>query len=76
MAIYSPNTGIVDWAMVARSYGEDFTQHGGKIITGFQVRHNMLLLFYLMRLLGIRQVASTRVGKIRTRYLLNHRTRR
>ena len=38
MAIYSPNTGIVDWAMVARSYGDDFVQQGGQVFTGFQVR--------------------------------------
>ncbi len=38
MAIYSPNTGIVDWGQVARSYGNDFKQCGGKIITGFEVR--------------------------------------
>ena len=37
MAIHSPNTGIVDWARVARSFGKDFEQSGGKIITGFQV---------------------------------------
>lgn len=37
MALHSPNTGIVDWGMVARSFGEDFKQNGGKIITGFEV---------------------------------------
>lgn len=36
-AILSPNTGIVDWAEVARSYGEDFKKAGGKIYTGYEV---------------------------------------
>jgi L-2-hydroxyglutarate oxidase LhgO len=37
MAIHSPHTGIVDWGLVARSFGEDFKANGGKIITGFKV---------------------------------------
>lgn len=37
MAIHSPHTGIVDWGAVARSFGEDFKENGGKIITGFKV---------------------------------------
>ena len=36
-AIHSPHTGIVDWRVVAVSYGEDFTQSGGDIYSGFQV---------------------------------------
>lgn len=37
-AILSPNTGIVDWAEVARSYGDDFKKAGGDIYTGYEVR--------------------------------------
>lgn len=37
MAIHSPNTGVVDFGQVARSFGEDFRQNGGTVITGFQV---------------------------------------
>ena len=37
-AILSPNTGIVDWAEVAQSYGEDFKKAGGEIYTGYEVR--------------------------------------
>ncbi len=37
MAVHSPHTGIVDWGEVARSYGKDFREGGGKIITGFEV---------------------------------------
>jgi len=37
-AIHSPHTGIVDWRVVALSYGEDFKQGGGDIFAGFQVQ--------------------------------------
>lgn len=36
-AIFSPNTGILDWAEVARNYGADFRKAGGDIYTGFEV---------------------------------------
>uniref|UniRef100_A0A183BDJ4 L-2-hydroxyglutarate dehydrogenase, mitochondrial n=1 Tax=Echinostoma caproni TaxID=27848 RepID=A0A183BDJ4_9TREM len=36
-AIYSPETGIVDWRTVALAFSEDFRNHGGAIFTGFQV---------------------------------------
>ncbi|KAJ7379936.1 L-2-hydroxyglutarate dehydrogenase, mitochondrial [Desmophyllum pertusum] len=36
-AILSPNTGIVDWAEVARNYGDDFKKAGGDIYTGYEV---------------------------------------
>ena len=37
MAIHSPNTGVVDFGKVARSFGKDFKDKGGTIFTGFQV---------------------------------------
>ncbi|KAG7511237.1 L-2-hydroxyglutarate dehydrogenase, mitochondrial [Solea senegalensis] len=37
MALDSPYTGIVDWRMVAFSYGEDFEEAGGKVVTDFEV---------------------------------------
>jgi len=37
MAIWSPETGIVDWAQVTRSYGWNFVKSGGKIHTNFNV---------------------------------------
>ena len=42
MAIHSPNTGIVDWALVTRAYADDFREAGGTIYTGFEVcyHHN------------------------------------
>jgi len=35
-AIWSPETGIVDWGVVARHYGEVFQSRGGEILTGFE----------------------------------------
>ncbi|PNF38667.1 L-2-hydroxyglutarate dehydrogenase, mitochondrial [Cryptotermes secundus] len=35
--LWSPHTGIVDWAEVTRSYGKDFTERGGKIHLHFKV---------------------------------------
>ena len=36
-ALWSPNTGIVDYGVVARSYGNDLTTSGGEIRTGHTV---------------------------------------
>uniref|UniRef100_A0A8D8XMN9 L-2-hydroxyglutarate dehydrogenase, mitochondrial n=1 Tax=Cacopsylla melanoneura TaxID=428564 RepID=A0A8D8XMN9_9HEMI len=36
-AIHSPNTGIVDWGMVARVMGDDFEQMGGELKLGQEV---------------------------------------
>lgn len=38
MALDSPYTGIVDWRMVAFSYGEDFAEAGGKVVTEYEVK--------------------------------------
>lgn len=45
MAIHSPNTGIVDFGKVAKSFGKDFRAMGGTIVTGFQV--NILYIYTL-----------------------------
>ena len=37
MAVWSPETGIVDWAAVTRSYGDNFTKSGGKVYLNFPV---------------------------------------
>lgn len=37
-AIWSPQTGIVDWAVVTRSYGQDFKQAGGDVFVEFEVK--------------------------------------
>lgn len=37
MAIDSPYTGIVDWRIVALSYGQDFEEAGGRVVTEFEV---------------------------------------
>ncbi len=36
-AIYSPNTGIVDWGRVNESYADDVREAGGEILTGHEV---------------------------------------
>ncbi|XP_078591172.1 L-2-hydroxyglutarate dehydrogenase, mitochondrial-like isoform X2 [Branchiostoma floridae x Branchiostoma japonicum] len=36
-ALDSPNTGIVDWGVVAKSYGRNFQQSGGQVFTEFEV---------------------------------------
>ncbi|RWS17545.1 l-2-hydroxyglutarate dehydrogenase-like protein [Dinothrombium tinctorium] len=38
-AIWSPHTGIVDWAQVNQSYGDDFVKNGGTIFFNFQVEN-------------------------------------
>lgn len=37
-AIWSPHTGIVDYAVVTQHYGRDFTQGGGQIFLNFAVQ--------------------------------------
>ena len=37
MAIHSPNTGIVDFGVVARSYAKDLCDRGGEVITDYEV---------------------------------------
>ena len=37
-AIYSPNTGIVDYTRVAAAYASDIREKGGEILTGHEVR--------------------------------------
>lgn len=38
-AIWSPHTGIVDWSVVNKSYGDDFTCLGGDVHYNFQVKN-------------------------------------
>ncbi|KAM4625611.1 L-2-hydroxyglutarate dehydrogenase, mitochondrial [Polymixia lowei] len=37
MALDSPYTGIVDWRMVALTYGKDFEEAGGTVVTEYEV---------------------------------------
>ncbi|KAJ2950065.1 hypothetical protein O0L34_g11404 [Tuta absoluta] len=37
-AIWSPNTGIVDWGLVTQSYIDDFVERGGKTYLNFEVK--------------------------------------
>ena len=42
MAIHSPNTGIVDYAEVTKSYADDFKQAGGKVFTSSKASYQTL----------------------------------
>lgn len=35
--IFSPETGIIDWSLVARAYADDVRANGGEILTGYEV---------------------------------------
>lgn len=37
-AIWSPHTGIVDWALVTEHYGKNFRDLGGSIYLDFEVK--------------------------------------
>ncbi|EEC02807.1 NAD dehydrogenase, putative [Ixodes scapularis] len=37
-ALWSPHTGIVDWAEVTQSYGRDFVKQGGDVLLNFPVK--------------------------------------
>ena len=37
-ALHSPETGIVDWGVVSRSYGANFKKMGGDIHLNFKVK--------------------------------------
>ncbi|MBI4298585.1 MAG: L-2-hydroxyglutarate oxidase [Chloroflexi bacterium] len=63
MALYSPNTGIVDYGEVTNAYANKFRQNGGDVLTE-------------TKLLGIRQVNGymhliTNLTDLSTRYLIN-----
>ncbi|CAG7825407.1 unnamed protein product [Allacma fusca] len=38
MAVWSPETGIVDWGRVTQSYGDNFEKAGGRIFLNFAVK--------------------------------------
>lgn len=39
-ALWSPHTGIVDWALVTEYYGQDFKRAGGEIFVDFKVKYS------------------------------------
>ena len=62
-ALYSPNTGIIDYSRVTRAYLNELEKHGGKLHLGTQLK-------------GIEQRTDlttllTNQGEITTRYLIN-----
>ncbi|MBZ0294171.1 MAG: L-2-hydroxyglutarate oxidase [Anaerolineae bacterium] len=61
-AIYSPNTGIVDYRRVARAYADDVRELGGQIITGLRVSR--------VEERGPETIVRTTQGDIRTRFVI------
>jgi L-2-hydroxyglutarate oxidase len=61
-AIYSPNTGVVDYLKVARAYADDVCNAGGQIITNCQVMG--------IETRGNETVLLTSQGEIKTRYVV------
>jgi L-2-hydroxyglutarate oxidase LhgO len=61
-AIFSPVTGIVDYGIVARSYGDDVRAAGGEIYTGREVRG--------IRRSGSGVLLQTNAGDYEARYVI------
>jgi L-2-hydroxyglutarate oxidase LhgO len=61
-AIYSPNTGVVDYRQVSRAYADDVRASGGQIITNCRVLS--------IREQGRESVVLTSQGDIRTRFVI------
>ncbi len=60
-ALYSPTTGIVDFAQVARAYAQEVTARGGEILTGHEVtaiarRNNQYRLITSLRVVETQHV--------------------
>lgn len=71
-AIYSPNTGIIDFVKVAHAYAHEVQQRGGEIVTGCEV--TALTNRDKQTILGIRQhnksSAITTETEIHARYVI------
>lgn len=68
-AIYSPNTGIIDYVGVARSYAREIQQQGGEIVTGCQVSGLTNRAGY--SLLNLKIDVNTQLeGEIRAKYVI------
>lgn len=68
-AIYSPNTGIIDYVQVARSYAREIQQQGGEIVTGCQVTNLTDKAGY--SLLNLKIDVNTQLeGEIQAKYVI------
>nr|CAH7741125.1 unnamed protein product [Callosobruchus chinensis] len=65
-AIWSPHTGIVDWGLVTKHYGQDFKEMGGDIFLNFEVSS--------FKESGEKDypvlISSTKSGEIKAKYVL------
>ena len=62
-ALWSPNTGIIDYRQVTEAYGRRFQENGGEVWTDARVLR--------IRATGDGHVLSTRRGDVQARYLIN-----
>jgi L-2-hydroxyglutarate oxidase LhgO len=68
-AIYSPNTGIIDFGQVAQAYARDIVRRGGEIVTGCEV--TTLETRGTVTILATRQRAAGAVeGEIAAQYVI------
>jgi L-2-hydroxyglutarate oxidase LhgO len=68
-AIYSPNTGIIDYVQVARSYAKEIQQQGGEIVTGCEVTNLAGQNGHSQLKLKI-DIATQLEGEIQARYVI------
>jgi L-2-hydroxyglutarate oxidase LhgO len=61
-AIYSPNTGVVNYLQVANAYAEDVRAAGGQIVTGCRVMS--------VEERGQENILLTSLGEIKTRFVI------
>ena len=62
-AIFSPNTGIIDFQKVSRAYATDLRESGGDLLTGAEVRR--------MTRRGGRIYMETSAGEVSARHVIN-----
>ena len=62
-AIFSPNTGIIDFTKVSQKYAQELSENGGDLLTGTRVRG-------ITRRDGTLYIETTR-GEVSTRHIIN-----
>jgi L-2-hydroxyglutarate oxidase LhgO len=67
-AIYSPNTGIIDYVKVAQAYAAEIKHLGGEILTGYEVLS--LTNTDTKTIIGFRVVSTDKTGELHTTNLI------
>jgi L-2-hydroxyglutarate oxidase LhgO len=68
-AIYSPNTGIVDYVRVAHAYAADIQKYGGEIVTGCEVTSIETRNPAVLKLNG-QSPTGTWQGEVKARFII------